>query len=41
MENIGVRMCAYLCVRYCPLILNMRIYDDDNDDDDKNQQILC
>ena len=41
MENIGVRMSAYLYVRYCPLILNMRIYDDDDDDDDKNQQILC
>ena len=39
MEKIGVRMCAYLYVRYCPLILNMRIYDEN--DDDKNQQILC
>ena len=39
MENIGVRMSAYLYVRYCPLILNMRIYDEN--DDDKNQQILC
>ena len=41
MEKIGVGMCAYPHVRYCPLILNMRIYDDDDDDDDKNQQILC